>query len=104
MSERFSIGYKFCGHCQPRYAMGDILKEIKKLLPDVDFVHLSGRQDLSVVLLLNACPIECTRETDFSGQQVFIPLHGYSEVLSEEELAQKVVSYLKTINILNCQV
>ena len=99
MSEQVSIGYKFCGHCQPRYAMGDILKKVKKLLTDVNFVHLSDEQDLKAVVLLNACPIECIRETDFFGQQIFVPLHDNSENLSEEDLAQKLVNYLKTITI-----
>ena len=65
-------GVKFCGHCAPRMDMMELLDELKAAMPETEFHYYAADRPADVLLILNACQVECATVPPFSGPVVCI--------------------------------
>ena len=53
------IGVKYCGGCNPRYDRQEALEEIKRAVPDAQYVGVMDEGIYDVLLVLGGCPNCC---------------------------------------------
>lgn len=66
------MGVKFCGHCAPRMDMMEFFEELQGWAREVDFRYFSADEPVDVLLILNACQVECASRPPFPGPVVVV--------------------------------
>ena len=92
-----NVGIKFCGHCRPYVDMTHVLDLMKKQAPDMNFVFWNKQYE--VLLVMHACPGNCTTMPPFTGPRLEISANSFNFVRYErlDELAKAVVAALRDI-------
>ena len=60
------IGVKFCGGCNPRYDRVAALEEIKKAVPNAQFISAEDEGVYDVLLVIGGCPNCCANIDSYS--------------------------------------
>ena len=66
MTERRTVGVRYCGGCNPRYDRVSAMRALAARCPDVEFIPAAPGQNL--VLLLCGWCVQCARRDDLEGE------------------------------------
>jgi len=88
------IGVKYCGHCNPLIVGPEVIENLKKLGPDLDFVSWQEQQK-DILLIFSGCTVDCATRPQFMGP--VINVSGNSVERIQYSLTELPSQILKTI-------
>ena len=65
--EPLKVGVKFCGHCNMHVDMIRLYQSLKERNSDILIAPYANIPDMDVLLVLNACPVQCATRPPFNG-------------------------------------
>ncbi len=78
--------------------MKEVLAEIKKLAPEIQFVYYVQDNDVDVLLILHACQAECAERPDFHGLVIEVSPNRIDHwPIEEESFISSVKDKLRTV-------
>lgn len=94
-----NVGVKYCGHCQPRVPMSQFARDLRERLPEVNFTRWDDFGAYSVLLVLNACPVQCAQVPEVDALKVMVSSQSlnFLEYNSYEELLQATANLLNNL-------
>ncbi|MBC2722408.1 hypothetical protein [Desulfosporosinus sp.] len=88
------IGVKFCGHCNPLIEGTEVIENLKKLGPDLEFVSWEEQQK-DILLIFSGCTSDCATRPQFRGP--VINVSGSSVERIQYSLSELPSQILRTI-------
>jgi len=88
------VGVKFCGHCNPLIEGPEVIDNLKKLGPDLEFVSWEEQQK-NILLIFSGCASDCATRPQFKGP--VINVSGSSVERIQYSLSELPSQILRTI-------
>ena len=90
------IGVKFCGHCAPRRDMMELYFVLRERAPQLAFSYFASDPEVDLLLVLNACEVECASRPAFDGPVIVVsPTMVDHWPVSPEQLPDRILSELE---------
>lgn len=80
------IGIKYCGGCNSRYDRTAIVEQLKKDLPDSEFVSADPSVEMDFVVVITGCQSACAKTDGLTGkygQKTIKRQDAYADLLDE---------------------
>jgi len=68
------IGVKYCGNCNPQLNGPELVQELRKLNPALNFTNYSD-EGIDLLLIVSGCSADCATRPDFSGETIVVGGH-----------------------------
>ncbi|MEE0772381.1 MAG: hypothetical protein UIJ87_04280 [Anaerovoracaceae bacterium] len=82
-------GVKFCGGCNPRFERGEVYRNIKDTIKNIDFSHASEDEEYDILLVIGGCSSCCASYEQYQVKGDVYKLWDLSQVEGiKEKLAQ----------------
>ncbi|MEW6424781.1 MAG: hypothetical protein AB1523_08555 [Bacillota bacterium] len=93
----FTVGVKFCGHCNPQVDTPGLLQKVQARLPQVRFTGWE-EEPKDALLVLNGCPTGCATRPEFKGPVVVVAGNSVDcNYVSAGDLLTSIVAKLREI-------
>lgn len=91
MADKWQVGVRYCGGCNPRYDRVALVKRLEGLLPDACFVPARPGTPYPAVVVACGCPSRCANVSDLAvpaGKLVY--LSGWEELLPAKKQLEEL--------------
>lgn len=90
-----TIGYRFCGSCNPHIDTAGLLNRLQKANPENRYVYWE-EGGFDTLLIISGCPRDCTTRPSFDGKIVTVAGQSMDGLyVPESELIDKIIQKLK---------
>ncbi|MFZ7104561.1 MAG: hypothetical protein ACOWWO_18155 [Peptococcaceae bacterium] len=98
MDAKFTIGYKFCGNCNPYLDTPGLFRDLKKeLREEIEFVYWENAV-FDMLLIFSGCPVDCAQRPEFSGPTVVVAGSTLNYIpLAVKDLKRALLQEIKKI-------
>lgn len=88
------VGVKYCGHCNSVIEGPDVIEDIKKLEPDLEFVTWEQQKDM--LLIFSGCASDCATRPQFNGPVINVAGSSVERTqYSLTELPSQIIKAIK---------
>ncbi|OLN27886.1 hypothetical protein [Desulfosporosinus metallidurans] len=89
------VGVKYCGHCNPIIEGPEIIENLKKLEPDLEFVSWQEQQK-DILLIVSGCTSDCATRPQFNGPVINVAGSSVERIqYSLTELPSQILKKIK---------
>jgi hypothetical protein len=99
MNKKLTIGYKFCGNCNPHIDTVQLLTELKKeLTGEVTFVFWRDSV-FDMLLIISGCLSDCAQRPDYAGPVLVVAANTLNfQPVKKESLKVELIQRIREIN------
>ena len=89
------VGVKYCGHCNSVIEGPEVIEDIRKLEPDLEFVTWQDQQK-DILLILSGCASDCATRPQFDGPVIHVAGSSVERMqYSFTELPSQIIKKIK---------
>ncbi len=93
------VAAKLCGHCNPRRDMVEVFRSLEGAAPDMEFSFYSRDPEADILLILNACHVECAEVPRFEGPVIIVSDSTVDHwPVADGDLSQAILARIREVS------
>ena len=90
MRGKFSVGFRYCGGCNPRFDRVGVVRKLQEEFPDVSFDYAEENRQYAAILIVCGCHAACANQTGLPCAAEKLVITSKTDIPAAKALLQRL--------------